>query len=598
MIVIAAALLLLAVLVIERRIARPILILERAMTGRALRRRAPPMQLSAPSELQRLSRAFQELVRDASVELEQRERAEAAARSAESDAQAAGVSYRLLFERHPLPMWIYEPSSLAIIEVNLAAISKYGYSREEFRSMTIGELRPSEDVPGMLASVAASPDQDRSGPWRHVTRDGDTVEVEIISHAIEYQGRGCRLVTAIDVTERERVQRQLSQTQRLESLGKLAGGVAHDFNNLLGVIINFAAFVAEQISEEPSTAARDAALEDLSQIDRAAHQATRLTRQLLAFARREVIRPEVIDLNDIVRETEALLRRTLGEHVELTCTLATELAPILADPGQIEQVLVNLAVNARDAMPDGGTLLIETAGVEVDQDYADARPGLVPGPYVRLRVSDTGEGMSPEVIDRAFEPFFTTKPQGQGTGLGLATIYGVVTQLGGRVSLYSELGIGTTCSVMIPATSRASARRNESGEERARSGRGELILLVEDEDGIREVARRILERSGYSVHAASNGPEAIELAAALPQVDLLLTDAVMPGMFGRDLAERITRSSPSTRVLFMSGYATPMLGAGGTLPAGVRLIEKPFTEQTLLARVHEALAADSRIEER
>ncbi len=534
-------------------------------------------------------------------ELERRRAAEAAARaaeaqsrSAEAETAAASEAYQLLFSANPLPMWIYDPATLAVLEANQAALTKYGYSREEFLALTIAELRPPEDVPAMLESVRDHTARQLSGPWRHQTRDGKAFNVEIVSSAVRYRGRDGRFVVAIDVTDRERLQQQLAQAQRLESLGQLAGGVAHDFNNLLGVIINYAAFVAEQLSETAPDAVLEAARADLAQIDRAAHQATRLTRQLLAFARREVAHPEVVDLNKIVRETEQLLTRSLGEHVELTTTLAAELSPVLADPGQLEQVLVNLAVNARDAMPSGGTLLIETRDVEVDRDYADTHPGLTPGRYARLRVSDTGVGMEPTVIERAFEPFFTTKPAGHGTGLGLATIYGIVTQLGGRVSLYSEVGIGTTCSVMLPAATQPAATATpqpllELG------GDGQHVLLVEDEEGIREVARRILERHGYLVQTAASGAEALELAATGAPIELLLTDVIMPGMLGKELAERILERRPETRVLYMSGYASPMLGMTATVPPGMHLVEKPFTEQTLLAKVREALAAPASV---
>jgi signal transduction histidine kinase/CheY-like chemotaxis protein len=471
LILVAVALLIAATAVIERRIVRPVRVLERAMVGRRLDGEAALPQPRGPAELVSLTNAFAELVAAAASELQLREAAEA---------------------------------------------------------------------------------------------------------------------------ERERLQRSLAQTHRLESLGQLAGGIAHDFNNLLGVIIGYADFVSGQLAaaDHATPPDLDALRNDVEQIERAAERATGLTRQLLAFARREVTRPEVVDLGDVVRETEQLLRRTLGEHVQLTCKLGERLPPVLADPGQLEQVLVNLAVNARDAMPTGGTLLIETAEVEVDQDFADARPGLTPGPYVRLRVSDTGEGMEPAVLEHAFEPFFTTKPEGLGTGLGLATIYGIITQLGGYVSLYSESGIGTTCSVMLPATSEDATASSAPDRGAERYGHGETILLVEDEDGIREVARRILERRGYKVHSAAGGAEALALADALDEpLDLLLTDAVMPEMLGRTLADQISTRWPDTRVLYMSGYAAPMLGLGTSVPPNMHLIEKPFTERALLAKVQEALTS-------
>lgn len=298
----------------------------------------------------------------------------------------------------------------------------------------------------------------------------------------------------------------------------------------------------------------------------------------------------MINLNDVVTETEQLLQRTLGEHIELRCTLTPDLSAVVADVGQIEQVLINLAVNARDAMPDGGVLTIETGNVDVDPTYADSRPELTPGPYVRVRLSDTGVGMQQETLEHAFEPFFTTKPEGEGTGLGLATIYGIVTQSGGRVSLYSEPGVGTTCTIMIPATEQLAAVRVPSTEQ-LQSGSGEVILVVEDEDGIREVARRVLTRHGYKVITAANGPEAIELARSHEgPIDLLMTDVIMPRMLGKEVAHRVRDIRPAVRVMFMSGYAQPILDAGANVPDGLILLDKPFTEHALLAKVRQALS--------
>jgi CheY-like chemotaxis protein len=298
----------------------------------------------------------------------------------------------------------------------------------------------------------------------------------------------------------------------------------------------------------------------------------------------------VVALNDVVGDMEQLLRRTLGEHIELNVSGAAGLWPITADPGQLEQVLVNLAVNARDAMPSGGTLAIETTNVEVDEDYASGRPGLTPGRYVRLRVSDTGTGMDPVVVQHAFEPFFTTKPKGEGTGLGLATIYGVVTQAGGQAQIYSEPGVGTTLTTLWPATDEEASRPTERRERPERRRGTETILVVEDEAAIREVAERVLVRNGYRVMTAANGPEAVEMAGRVADpIHLLLTDVVMPQMAGREVAERVTALRPGIGVLYMTGYAEPVVGTGGTLGPGALLVEKPFTQSDLLARVREAL---------
>jgi hypothetical protein len=394
--------------------------------------------------------------------------------------------------------------------------------------------------------------------------------------------------------ERERYESRLHQSQRLESLGQLAGGVAHDFNNLLAVILNYAAFVKEEVPEVAIASERerlDGVIADIGQIELAAQKATRLTHQLLSFARRDVARPEVVELNDVIQEVQRLLNRTIGEHVELVTNLDAEVWPILADPGQMEQVLVNLAVNARDAMPLGGTLIVETENLDVDEGFAATRPEVSPGRYVSLRVSDTGEGMAPEVLERAFEPFYTTKPEGEGTGLGLATVYGIVRQHGGYAQIYSDVGIGTTVTALLPAT-RGEAAPAARAAERRRSLGGETVLVVEDEEALREVTRRILARHGYAVIAAANGKEAIDAVARHDgPVDLLLSDVVMPQMLGKQVAEEIKQLRPDVRVVFMSGYAQPVLGAQGTLEEGVILVSKPFSESDLLGRIREALDA-------
>jgi two-component system, cell cycle sensor histidine kinase and response regulator CckA len=395
--------------------------------------------------------------------------------------------------------------------------------------------------------------------------------------------------------ERERLQNQLQQTHRLESLGQLAGGIAHDFNNLLAVIINYAAFVAEDLQKAAEADGQErwqSTSKDVEQIRVAGERAAQLTHQLLAFARREVVQPEVLDVNEIVTDIEQLLRRTLGEQVELVSDLADDLLPVLIDPGRLEQVLVNLAVNARDAMPDGGTLRIDTANVEVDDGYASAHPELEQGAYVRLRVSDTGEGMPREVRERAFDPFYTTKPAGQGTGLGLATVYGIVQQAGGQARIYSEPSVGTTFSALLPASEKLPASSDQRQSEQAQPRGEETILLVEDEHALREVTRRILGGGGYRVIQAANGAQALAIAAQHPDsIDLLLSDVIMPQMSGPQLAEQLLGERPSLRILFMSGFAQPILDSADRLDSGVTVIEKPFSRSELLRRVKQVLEA-------
>ena len=386
---------------------------------------------------------------------------------------------------------------------------------------------------------------------------------------------------------------QLQQAQRMENLGQLAGGVAHDFNNLLAVILNYVSFVSEELAEatDADWAQRCAsASSDLAQVKRAGERAASLTRQLLAFARREVIQPRVLDLDSVITAVQEMLGRTLGEHIELVIALAGDLRPVLADPGQLEQVLVNLALNARDAMAAGGTLTIDTGNITVDSDSVAGGSKSRQGQNVRLRVSDTGAGMTREVIEHAFEPFYTTKVDGTGTGLGLATVYGIVTQADGHVQIYSEPGTGTTFTITLPVTSESPTALAEPPSYE-RKPRGETVLVVEDEPALREVTKRIFARNGYQVITAGNGPEALEVARDYPgEIHLLVTDVVMPHMLGKEVAEKMLEIKPDIEVLFMSGYARPVLASQGRLEPHVALVEKPFSESDLMAKAGQVLA--------
>jgi PAS domain S-box-containing protein len=391
-------------------------------------------------------------------------------------------------------------------------------------------------------------------------------------------------------SDKDHLQAQLHQSQRLEVLGQLAGGVAHDFNNLLAVILNYSAFVAEELAAAPQSESMAVAGRDVGQIQRAAERATTLTHQLLAFARREVIQPRVLNLNDVVTEVKQLLDRTIGDDVVLHTDLAVDVWPVLADTGQIEQVLVNLAVNARDAMSDGGTLSIDTANVSIDAEAVAAGSPLRAGRYVRLRVSDTGTGMSEEVIEHVFEPFYTTKRDGTGTGLGLATVYGIVVQADGAIDIRSHPGVGTTFRMMFPVTDEVAVAVEEPPPYH-HTATGQTILLVEDEQALREVTERIFSRDGYHVLTAANGHDAIALATEYDgDIHLLVTDVVMPGMLGKKVAEAIRQVKPGLQVLYISGYARPVLASQGRLDPDVRLLEKPFSASAILQKAGQILA--------
>jgi PAS domain S-box-containing protein len=391
------------------------------------------------------------------------------------------------------------------------------------------------------------------------------------------------VINARDVTEQRRLEEQLAQARKLESIGRLAGGIAHDFNNLLVAILGNVEFLEEGIRSG------HARVEDLQDIRTAGERARDLTAQLLAVARRQVIAPRRLDVVQLVREAEKLLSRVMREDVAMDVILGDELWPIQGDGGQLQQVILNLALNARDAMPRGGRFTVEAANVELDHRWAASHPGATAGPHVLLRFSDTGEGMTEQVKAHLFEPFFTTKPIGRGTGLGLATVYGIVRQSAGFIEWESEFGAGTTFRIYFPRAA-ASAAAAVPALARPTSRGTETILVVEDEPAVREIAVRSLSGAGYKVLEAGGGPQALELLARLDEpLHLLLTDVVMPEVSGRMVAEAASRFRPSTRVLYMSGYANDAIAHHGVLEPGLELLTKPFTPSGLLAKVRAVL---------
>jgi len=508
----------------------------------------------------------------------ERVRAEEAVRKNES-------MFRLLFSHTPLPMWVFDTESLQFLQVNEAATKQYGYSDEEFRRLTIRDIRADRDDPSFAVSVGEWQLEGRfQGQFQHQRKDGKRFAVDVISHKLDYAGRSVRLAVVQDVSERQMLESQLRQAQKMEAIGRLAGGVAHDFNNLLMVIKGHTELLLNVL---PPT---DSVTRKIEQIDRSADRAAALTRQLLAFSRMQVLQPRSMNLNSVVEEMGRLIPRLIGEDIELVVRCSSNLGTVRADASQMEQVIMNLAVNSRDAMPKGGRFTIETSNVELDNLYQAAHPVVQPGKYVLLAVSDSGTGMDADTQAHIFEPFFTTKDQGKGTGLGLATVYGVVKQSGGFIWVYSELGKGTTFKIYLPRVDEPAASAPVVHIPSSLARGTETVLLAEDEQDVREVAREFLESAGYTVLEAAGGQEALEISAAHDgAIDLLITDMVMPGLSGQELARKIRGLRDGIRVIYMSGYSEHAAGEAARCDSTAVVLTKPFSRSVLLRTVRDIL---------
>jgi two-component system, cell cycle sensor histidine kinase and response regulator CckA len=484
-------------------------------------------------------------------------------------------------------MWIFDTESQTILRSNAAACALYGYSSDEFRGMPLAIVQSQEDIGKFLATLRpAHPD---AASWRHRTRAGRTFEVEIAVHEIDYKGRKAHLAVLVDLTGRRHLEDQLRQTQKMEAVGMLAGGVAHDFNNLLTIITGYSQLILNSL--KPGDQNRHSA----EQIMKAGERAAALTKQLLAFSRRQPLQPKVIELNRLVSGLAVMLERLIGEDIELKLKPGKDLGQVSADPGQIEQVIMNLVVNARDAMPQGGVLTVETANIELDEAYTSSRSGVKPGSYVLLAVSDTGHGMDQATKDRLFEPFFTTKESAKGTGLGLSTVFGIVKHGGGSLEVFSEPDRGTSVVVYLPRI--AEPAQVETEGHTAKVSRGsETVLIVEDDDMVRSLVRETLSRHGYRILDAGDPVEARRKSETHKgNIQLLITDVVMPKVNGRELAIQLTRRRPDMKVLYMSGYTQNVVLNSGIAHGEVPFLQKPFTPQQLAEKVREVLEQNGRI---
>ncbi|MBS1795085.1 MAG: PAS domain S-box protein [Acidobacteria bacterium] len=494
--------------------------------------------------------------------------------------------YRILFDNNPLPMWVIDTETLAFQAVNAAAVEHYGYSYEEFLGMTAADIRPP------MAEAEFSDPADslyRADLCKHIKKDGTIIDVEITSHELLFGGKCSRLILINDVTEQRwaeealrQSEEQLRQSQKLESVGRLAGGIAHDFNNMLTAINGYSDLILKSLAPD------DPLRRNVEEIKKAGTRSAELTQQLLAFSRRQIMQAKVLDLNRVISDTIIMLQRLIGEDIQMITSLSPDVGLIEADPGQLSQVLLNLIVNARDAMPKGGSIVIETESLYIDDYYANHHINVKPGDYVMLAVSDTGIGMDEETRQQIFEPFFTTKEMGKGTGLGLSTVYGIVKQSGGNIWVYSEPGKGTTFKIYLPRVA-APPKPAENAAGKANLQRGsETILLVEDEETVRRLSREVLELCGYKVIEAENGIAALNLCEVYKgKIDLLMTDVVMPQMGGRELAETMSQIYPQIRVLFTSGYTDDAIFRHGIIDIGTNFIQKPFTFDALARKVRE-----------
>ncbi len=476
-----------------------------------------------------------------------------------------------------------------IVLANARTEEMFGYSRSELLGQTIEALLPSSVRDAHTAhrtGYFANPHARPMGIGMELAgrrKNGGEFPVEVSLSHIQTDEGPFAIAFVSDITQRKRLEEQLLHAQKMEAIGRLAGGVAHDFNNLLTIIAGYDRMLLDGLP--PQDPLRGYAEE----VANAAEHAGALTTQLLAFSRRQVMQLRVIDVNELLRGADRMLRRLIGEDLELTLSLSAGVGNIRADPGRVEQIVFNLAINARDAMPDGGKLTIETALTHLDEDYARTHLGVQPGDYVMIAVSDTGQGMDAETRRHIFEPFFTTKEQGKGTGLGLATVYGTVKQSGGDIWVYSEPGRGTTFKIYFPQVTEATVSGQRARSPLAKQG-VETILLVEDEKGVRELVAEMLKRQGYRVLKAAGPLEALKLSQQYAgAIHMLVTDVIMPEMSGRQLAGQLLSARPAMKVLYLSGYTENSIVYHGVLEADVEFLAKPFSQQVLAKKVRDVL---------
>ncbi len=510
-------------------------------------------------------------------DITERKRAEEAMRTSEE-------RFRAVIENAADAIFMHDLNG-RILDANQQACDSLGYTREELLSLNVSDIETEQYLAGELAEIwrNLSSGERITLEGEHSRKDGSTFPVEIRLGLLDIGGEKLVLGLVRDVTDRKRLEAQLRQSQKTEAIGQLTGGIAHDFNNILQAILGYGQMALEDV--DPASEAH----EELEQVMKAAERATTLVRQLLAFSRRQVLELRDLDLSEVINDLAKMMRRVIGEHIALEIHSQPGLMSVRADRGQVEQVLMNLCVNARDAMTDGGTLSIETGNTEFDEEYCQTNTWAIPGSYVLISVTDMGCGMDEETQQHMFEPFFTTKETGKGTGLGLSTVYGIVRQHNGMINVYSEMGKGTTFRIYLPKVTSSTIEKEEE-ETAPLPGGTETILLAEDDEMVRSLVKRVLEEAGYTVLAANDGEEAVRIFDANAEdIDLAVLDVVMPKAGGRAVFDHINARRPETRVLFASGYSSSSIHTNFVLHEGMKLIQKPYHREALLRRVREVL---------